>query len=205
MEANQWAYQTTPHTCDAPNANGFYSQCDRSGHCWQNNKNELDFSDYGPGAGFKINTLEEFHVKITMDKYGQDFGSFTTTMTQDDREIKMTGDCHDYNKGMTNDLKNGMAFAFSSWETDNNWLWGDRCQAAKCESKNFYMYNIKVTTGSDEPGPEPPKPVDDCTNCQYGGECATKYDDDCNGCECHWSWPGNESWDGPDAKCRCKA
>lgn len=59
----------------------------------------------------------------------------------------MTGDCPDYNQGMTEYLKEGMAFAFSSWSTMDNWLWGDRCTASKCESKNFYLRNIKITTG----------------------------------------------------------
>jgi len=39
-----------------------------------------------------------------------------------------TGDCQE-TKNMTEDIRNGMAFAFSSWETMDNWLWGDRCQA----------------------------------------------------------------------------
>jgi len=117
----------------------------------------------------------------------------------------MKGDCPETNKKMTGDLASGMAFAFSSWETMDNWLWGDRCQATECHSKNFYLYNMRVVTGSDKPGPTPPEPVDDCPNCQYGGECATKSDDECDGsCDCHWSWPASESWDGKDAKCRCK-
>ena len=34
MEANKYAYQTTPHSCDAPNDQGFYKQCNRPGACW---------------------------------------------------------------------------------------------------------------------------------------------------------------------------
>lgn len=127
MEANQWTYQTTPHSCDAADSNGHYDQCDRSGHCWQNTKNVLDYNAYGPGDNFTINTLEEFHVRIEFKKYGDEFGAFETTMTQNDKKIQTLGDCADYNKGLTKDLENGMAFAFSSWSTMDTWLWGDRC------------------------------------------------------------------------------
>lgn len=165
----------------------------------------MEYNDYGPGDNFTINTLKEFHVRIEFKKYGDEFGAFLTTMSQNDKSVETNGDCADYNKLMTNDLKNGMAFAFSSWSTMDNWLWGDRCQAAECTSKNLYIKNINITTGSDKPGPTPPGPKpSDCDNCQYGGECATRNDDECVDCDCHWSWPSSESYDGPDAKCRCK-
>ena len=31
MEANKWSWATTPHTCDAPDSNNFYRNCDRGG------------------------------------------------------------------------------------------------------------------------------------------------------------------------------
>ena len=34
MEANKFAYQTTPHSCDDPNEHGFYSNCNKAGSCW---------------------------------------------------------------------------------------------------------------------------------------------------------------------------
>jgi len=33
MEANKWSWATTPHKCDSPNSNGFYSHCDQGGTC----------------------------------------------------------------------------------------------------------------------------------------------------------------------------
>jgi len=54
----------------------------------------------------------------------------------------------------------------------------------------------------------PPQPGD----YEYGGECTTLHDDDCNGCwasgSCNWSWPKfsthSDPWDNdPDRKCRC--
>ena len=60
MEANTYAWHTTPHTCDAPDGKHF-SNCDRGG-----DSKEIfnqDSSAYGPGEDFKINTLKPFHVK----------------------------------------------------------------------------------------------------------------------------------------------
>lgn len=34
MEANKFAYQTTPHSCDSPNEHGYYSNCNKPGACW---------------------------------------------------------------------------------------------------------------------------------------------------------------------------
>jgi len=43
------------------------------------------------------------------------------------------------------------------------------------------------------------------SNVVWGKDCANKDDGVCgeNCGQCTWSWPSNESWDGPDAKCRC--
>jgi hypothetical protein len=114
----------------------------------------------------------------------------------------MTGNCWD-NSYMTNDLKNGMAFAISNWSTFDTWLWGDRCQAGECNATGLTFNNLVVKTGGDSPTPPHPPTPPTPGNYNYGGECGTPYDDDCNGCNCHWSWPTNESWDGADAKCRC--
>ena len=58
MEANVWAWRATSHACDAPDANGFYGNCDRNGSC------DVDIitddhpeTAYGPGAQYDINTL----------------------------------------------------------------------------------------------------------------------------------------------------
>jgi hypothetical protein len=203
IEANQFTAQTTPHSCNSPSSAGFYDYCNRSGSCWQNTKNNLAYSDYGPGDSYKINTLKEFTGRVDFHNNGQ-FDSFTVTYMQDGKSVSMnTGDCEETKK-MTNDIRNGMAFAFSSWETMDNWLWGDRCQASSCNSHNLYFKNMKVVTGGDSPQPPtPPSPSGDYV---YGDACANKSSDDCDGsCDCFWSWPSSESWDGPDAHCRCKA
>lgn len=33
QEANKWGWATTPHSCNAPNAQGHYDWCDHSGQC----------------------------------------------------------------------------------------------------------------------------------------------------------------------------
>jgi hypothetical protein len=111
----------------------------------------------------------------------------------------MTGDCA---QKMIGDLSDGMAFSISSWSTFDNWLWKDRCQAGDCTSQQLTFKNINIVTGSDIPVPPvPPTPSDYV----YGNECGSKWADDCDGsCDCYWSWPSNEDWSGPDAKCRCK-
>ena len=48
MEANKYAMQTTPHSCDAPSDKGHYYNCDKGGQCWQNTAEKMD--GYGPGG-----------------------------------------------------------------------------------------------------------------------------------------------------------
>jgi len=61
MEANTYAWHTTPHKCDAPNDKGHYYNCDKIGGCFTVAHGTIS---YGPGDSFQINTLKGFHVKI---------------------------------------------------------------------------------------------------------------------------------------------
>jgi len=73
------------------------------------------------------------HVRLDFGKNSAgEFGAFTTTMEQDGKSLVMNGDCWD-NKYMTNDLRDGMVFAITSWSTYDNWLWGSSCQAQSCD------------------------------------------------------------------------
>jgi len=60
MEANTYAWHTTPHKCDAPNDKGHYNNCDRGGDCFEIAHGRIS---YGPGDNFTINTLKPFHIK----------------------------------------------------------------------------------------------------------------------------------------------
>ena len=64
MEANSFAWHTTPHKCDAPDEKGHYSNCDVVGACFQTAW-EQDKDAYGPGK--RIDTTKPFHVKIEFD------------------------------------------------------------------------------------------------------------------------------------------
>lgn len=80
MEANTYAFKTTPHSCDAPNENGFFSQCDRWGSCEVGVPDDMDF---GPGSNYRIDTREEFHVRthFNQDDEGE-FTGYTTLISQ---------------------------------------------------------------------------------------------------------------------------
>lgn len=68
MEANKYAWHTTPHKCDAPNSNHHYFNCDRGGcgkSIWS-----VDPRAYGPGGQFRINTNAPFHVKMEFNESG---------------------------------------------------------------------------------------------------------------------------------------
>lgn len=147
-----------------------------------------------------MDTNKPIHIKIDFNKSGDQFGSFSTTMTQEGKTVNMTGDCGT-NAEMSYDLANGMAFAISNWETTDNWLWGNKCGGSCFGSAYLSFSNIKFTTGGDVP----PPPVD---KYDYGDACASKSDDFCDGsCDCRWSWPINDpaKWASKDAHCRCKA
>lgn len=103
----------------------------------------------------------------------------------------MTGACGD-NANMSNDLRNGMAFAISNWSTYDSWLWGNRCSAQACSGKDLNFTNIKIKTGGSSPGPTP-GPTPTPSDYTFGNACASKWADECNGsCDCRWSWPSSD-------------
>ena len=205
MEANKYAYQTTTHSCNAPN-DGHYDYCNRGGTCVTNTVeqwNHQGIMNYGPGGQYKINTTQEFHVKLEFKVDGSNnFSAFETTLTQGGNSVSIG--CSDYsaNVGMTGDLDD-MAFAISNWSGDASWLWKDAC-GGSCGSPTLVYKNISITTGKPGPGPTPPTPG----NWTYGDACASKDNDYCDGsCDCRWSWPTSDpaQWASKDAACRCKA
>lgn len=145
MEANQYAFQTTPHKCDAPSAKGFYNWCDKAGNCGQNIQ-KLARSDYGYGSQYKINTQNEFHVKLEFGWSNTLFTEFKTTMTQGKNSISLYGNC-DSNKYLTDDLRSGMIFVITNWSTYDNWLWGNRCKASSCNQGDIIYKNLEFWTG----------------------------------------------------------
>ena len=62
MEANKWAFRAVGHSCDAPNSNGVYQSCDRSGQCSIDVLRDAYSNSFGPGSSYKINTELPFSV-----------------------------------------------------------------------------------------------------------------------------------------------
>ena len=87
MEANQYAFATTPHKCDAPNGNGHYYNCDGSGAAANSVDNGLS---YGPGGGHQIDTTQPFHVKLEIHASNGSVSGATTTMSQNGRTQSMS-------------------------------------------------------------------------------------------------------------------
>ena len=81
----------------------------------------------------------------------------------------MNGNCGS-NSLMSNDLKNGMAFAISNWSTFDNWLWKDRCAAQTCNTSDLNFNNISIKTGGTGPTP-PPTPI-----FNFGDNCGSSWD-----------------------------
>jgi len=138
-------------------------------------------------------------------------------MTQNSRTQTMTAHGCDYIKGLQQDIADGMAFVVSAWGEGisdpavTNWLTKDRCSGVCNVGAVETIKNISIKLGSSKPVPPHPHPVNpyDPSKFQFGNSCASSHDDDCGSesCpstdHCRWSWPWGESYDGPNAHCRC--
>lgn len=82
MEANMYSYRATGHTCDTPNADGVYDNCDRDGQCHVDVLSDLGASFFAPDSTAGIDTNQEFHVKIDFHETNGLFSGYTIVMTQ---------------------------------------------------------------------------------------------------------------------------
>ena len=188
MEANQFSWRTTPHTCDGSGPH--YNNCDRGGNA------VTDLQQKGVlGPGRKIDTHSPFHVKIEFEK-----AAYTLTVTQNGQSDVSRVD-NGYINGMCHALDGNMAFILSSWSSDDgiSWLQHGAC-GGRCDNNPHLAFsNLEFHTGSDAGcgGPGPGDWV-------FGDACASKSDDYCDGsCDCRWSWPRGGTWSDPNAACRC--
>ena len=78
MEANSFAWHTTPHKCDAPSGKHF-NNCDRGG-CGKA-FSDVDRNGMGPGGQYRINTQNEFHAKGSFNQSGDRLSSIVMTLT----------------------------------------------------------------------------------------------------------------------------
>lgn len=173
MEANTYAWQTTPHNCDAPTNKGHYNNCDGSGKGWMNFHN-LNL-DYGPGRG--INTQQKFHVKSGFQKSGDRLTRFSIELSQNGHTVSHSigdGDVPGgYFDSIKGDLERGMTFAISNWGSDWNtmqWLDGNTGCGGGCGNPSIHVSNISITTGGHSPTPTPtPTPGTGKWSCADGG------------------------------------
>lgn len=117
QEANKYSWATTPHKCNAPNDKGHYDWCDGAGQCALNIVDALEWSGYGPGSQYTINTEQPFHAKVSfedVDDKGH-LNSFSTTLSQNGRTQKMVAHGCSYMDNLVGDIADGMAFVVSAW------------------------------------------------------------------------------------------
>ena len=129
--------------------------------------------------------------------------SFETILTQEGRTATMSSDCG-YMQDMSYYLGTGMAFAISNWGGDVSWLTKGSCYGGTVEAPLTYS-NIEITLGTGKP--DKPSGGGGGGSYIFGDNCATPYDDECNGCgSCKWSWPADDpaQWASSDAHCRCQ-
>jgi len=89
MEANKYAFKAIGHTCDAPDGNGKYHNCDRGGQCTNDVlANNLQM-DYGPSAAHIINTMKAFSVETIFHESNGVFTGYTTVLEQDGKQVVM--------------------------------------------------------------------------------------------------------------------
>ena len=121
MEANKHILSTSAHVCDEPDENGHYKSCDWHGA----GKNTADEEDgFGPGPKYKIDTTKPFNVKVYLGEPSHDeFGYFNTVLSQGKEGLLVfNSNDEDYLKLMSDEVRDGLVFAISSWQGDDRWL-----------------------------------------------------------------------------------
>jgi len=82
MEANKYAFRSTGHKCDQPNAAGIYDNCDRGGQCHFDVLEDMSAMDFGPGPLYKINTENPFNVGQYFKEDNGVFTGYSTIISQ---------------------------------------------------------------------------------------------------------------------------
>jgi len=127
MEANNRAFQITPHKCSPPTGN-YYPSCDGGG-CGQN-VYRMSSSSYGPGSSV-IDTTKQFHVATTFstDSSSQ-LNQIRTVLSQGSKSFTVTHNdstCPGgYLESLTAAFKQGMVLTMSYWgDTGSTMSWLD--------------------------------------------------------------------------------
>ena len=145
MEANKYAYQTTPHSCDAPDEKGYYSKCDRGGYAKSTADSFMPVTDFGPGEDHQIDTNKPFHVVLDFYNWtDMKLGMALTTLVQGDNKVTLINDDYDYLKNIAGDMTS-QVFVFSNWKGDDSWLRKDRCSGSCYNDPDQKISNLKIT------------------------------------------------------------
>ena len=196
MEANKFAFQSTPHKCDAP-SNRHYGSCDTGGsflssvdHGWS----------FGPGGQYTIDTTQKIHVKVEVEENNKSATKYTVTVSQNGKSQQMVNTDSSY-LGQLSDAFTKQVFVISNWFGDSSWLNKGTCSGSCWNKPSETISNIKIKSGISGGDVPPVKPG----NWEFGDNCAAA--SNCTGgcalSHCKWSWPKGSSWDDPQAACRC--
>ena len=135
LEANRDALQVTPHKCDPPNSQGYYSSCDRGG-CAQNTY-KLDPNAFGPGGQYTIDTTRTFVINTTFAASSGTLSGMYTTLAQGSNTFKISHTpsiCGSgYLSSLSDVLSRGMTVVFTSWGDSGSsmsWLDVPPCSAS---------------------------------------------------------------------------
>ena len=85
MEANKFAFQSTPHKCDSPN-NKHYNSCDTGGSFLSSVDQGWSF---GPGGQYTIDTTQKIHVKVEVEENNKSATKYTVTVSQNGKSQQM--------------------------------------------------------------------------------------------------------------------
>eukprot|EP00443_Scrippsiella_acuminata_P096046 CAMPEP_0115607112 /NCGR_PEP_ID=MMETSP0272-20121206/18342_1 /TAXON_ID=71861 /ORGANISM="Scrippsiella trochoidea, Strain CCMP3099" /LENGTH=793 /DNA_ID=CAMNT_0003042789 /DNA_START=1 /DNA_END=2382 /DNA_ORIENTATION=+ len=155
MEANDHAFQSTPHSCDSP-MNGHYNQCDRVG-CSQNTRNIV--GSYGPGGEYRIDTTHPFEVRTEFLKDDGMLTGMRTILVQRGRRVVLSHLTCDvaYLAKLTDALSDGMSLRITYWGQSAStmaWLDAPPCHREACMGSHAgeaIISNITVSDLEDVP------------------------------------------------------
>mmetsp|Transcript_151514 Transcript_151514/g.385176 ORF Transcript_151514/g.385176 Transcript_151514/m.385176 type:complete len:765 (+) Transcript_151514:39-2333(+) len=138
MEANNHAFQATPHKCDVPAGDHHYNNCDRGG-CAQNTR---DIGKaYGVGKEFTIDTRHPFRVSTTFEAQGQTLTGFKTVLSQEGRKVVLEhANCDmGYLAQLSKPVQEGMSLIFSYWGASAQtmaWMDSPPCGPEVCQASS---------------------------------------------------------------------
>lgn len=108
MEANKHGFKTESNPCP-------FGVCDDESQCQTSANTSANEMNYGPGTGYKINTMEKYCVKTQFWKKEDGLECIRTTLIQGDNEHAFDQECQDYLEPLSVKLQHMMAMGVSSY------------------------------------------------------------------------------------------